>query len=46
MARQVTPHGNTYYILGLYLNSSWKKPLGNHDLKSRLLVFEIDLNAP
>jgi hypothetical protein len=38
------PEDNQDYIPGLYLTSLWRAPLGDQDLESRLLAFEIDLN--
>jgi hypothetical protein len=35
---------NQDYIPGLY-ESRWRAPLGDHDLESRLITFEIDLNT-
>jgi hypothetical protein len=39
------PEDNQDYTPGLYLQSPWRAPRGDHDLESRLLAFEIDLNA-
>jgi hypothetical protein len=39
------PEDNQDYIPGLYLQSPWRAPHGDHNLESRLLAFEIDLNA-
>jgi hypothetical protein len=39
------PEDNQDYIPGLYLQSPWRAPHGDHDVESRLLAFEIDLNT-
>jgi hypothetical protein len=39
------PEDNHDYIPGLYLQSPWRAPHGDHELESRLLAFEIDLNT-
>jgi hypothetical protein len=39
------PEDNQDYIPGMYLQSPWRAPHGDHDLESRLLAFKIDLNA-